>query len=151
MNEIIKQLIEKLTICLKRDCKEGSSVFADIFAAYNQYQEDEENGAGYMFDINNVDDLKCVLDGGMTPKDFHDLYEKAIGSESTKFLFGEYYPQPQIVTYPAEKIYPTLKQIAICIMAYPHCEVYNKLYCRYITDSMLDECDKEHVGIRDFC
>lgn len=151
MNETIKQLIEKLINGIQRDCKRNSDAFPDIFAAYNLYQEEEENGAGYIFDINNVNDLKCVLDGGLTIKELHDLYEEASNYQTTKFVFGEYYPTPQIVGDPAARIYPMVRQLAICIVAYPNCEVYNKLYSRYITDSMLEECSNEHVSIRDFC
>lgn len=36
-----------------------------LLAAYNEWQEDEKDGADYIFDINNDKDLKFVVDRGL--------------------------------------------------------------------------------------
>jgi hypothetical protein len=36
-----------------------------LLAAYNEWQEDEKDGANYIFDINNDKDLKFVVDRGL--------------------------------------------------------------------------------------
>lgn len=36
-----------------------------LLAAYNEWQEDERDGADYIFDINNEKDLKFVVDRGL--------------------------------------------------------------------------------------
>lgn len=36
-----------------------------LLAAYNEWQEDERDGADYIFDINNDKDLKFVVDRGL--------------------------------------------------------------------------------------
>ena len=152
MVNTIKSLVKKLAECLENDCKIVSGgCFSDILAAYNRYQEDEENGVNYLFNINDKGDVITVLDGGMAVWEFNVLYMKCHEQSCVMFLYGENYPQPKIVCDPAAFIKGNLLPLAACIVAYPHVSEYQKLYSRYITDIMLEHCDKNYMGIRDFC
>ena len=73
MKKAIETMVQKISGAIINDTRnvysaEGDMVLKMVLAAYNDYQESERDGVDYIFDIENTNDLKCCIDGGMTAK-----------------------------------------------------------------------------------
>ena len=150
MNNEIKTLIKKVASKLYSDCYHSSEeFFAKIRAAHELYQEDENNAAGCIFDLNNKEDFALLLKS-FTPAEMVDLYQRCVEKNCFYILYGEYYEKPTWVENIRGFIANSATELATCVVAYPHCEVYRELYCAYVTDEILKECDEKYTNIREF-
>lgn len=87
-NEIAKDLREKATY--------NNDLFIMMLNAYNTWQEDENDGVDYIFDIDNKEDTICCLQGGMNVSDIVRIYnEMTDNKHSGYFNFGQNYPKGQ--------------------------------------------------------
>ena len=143
MKKAIETMVQKISDAIINDTRnvysaEGDMVLKMVLAAYNDYQESERDSVDYIFDIENVNDLKCCIDGGMTAKVICGLY---LGSQSQHlryFYFGCNHPTPKPIAN-----WETLRQQLVSwlpdlipnVLAYPFAyESYKQLYVRYVTD-----------------
>lgn len=148
MEKTIETMVAKISSEIVKDTRnvysaEGDSILKMVFAAYNDYQESERDGVDYIFDIENADDLKCCIEGGMTAKEICDLY---LGSQSQHlryFYFGCNYPTPKpIANWDALRLtlVAWLPDLISNVIAYPFAyESYRQLYVKYVTNNIIDE------------
>ena len=143
MEKTIKTMVQKISSAIINDTRnvfsvEGDMVLKMVLAAYNDYQESERDGVDCICDIENTDDLKCCINGGMTAQEICSLY---LGSQSQHlryFYFGCNYPTPKPIpnweTLRLQLI-SWLPDVIANVLAYPFAyESYRQLYTRYVTD-----------------
>lgn len=109
-----------------------------IVGAYNAYQENERGSVDYIFDLDNKDDLRTCVEGGLTAKDISKLYNASQYNGCTKkFMFGANHPKPSILNKHGLKT--TLSSFAEEIIAnmimYPH--TYDCLTYRILVSDTL--------------
>lgn len=151
MKTAIKTMVQKISDAIINDTRnvystEGDIVLKMVLAAYNDFQESERDGVDCICDIENPDDLKCCINGGMTTQEISGLW---LGSQSQHlryFFFGCNYPTPKPIPN-----WESLRQILISwlpdvianVLAYPFAyESYKVLYTRYVTDVITDCYDR---------
>ena len=150
MNTEIKTLIKNVANQLRRDCYNADEEFFNkIRAAHECFQEDENNGAGCIFDLNNKDDFALLLKS-FTPAEMVSLYKQCEEKKCFFMLYGECYETPTWVDNIRDFIANHATELATCVVAYPYCETYRPLYTKYVTDKMLEECDTKYTNIREF-
>ena len=117
---------------------EGDIVLKMVLAVYNDYQKSERDGVDYIFDIENTDDLKCCIEGGMTAKEIGGLYLGSHSQHLRYFYFGCNHPTPQpIANWETlrQQLVSYLPELITEVLAYPFAyESYKLLYVRYVTD-----------------
>lgn len=143
MNEILNHMVEGVKKAIVGDLKtypnHNSYVMEMVLEAYNRFQEDEKGGVDYLFDINNQDDLKCCVEGGMTAAEIADLYDQSKVNMTPLFYFGANYKTPQqIATWEEvkENMINWLEDVLPCVIAYPYIEEYQMVYVKYVTEYM---------------
>lgn len=157
MEKTIKTMVQKISGAIINDTRnvfsvEGDIVLKMVLAAYNDFQESERDGVDYIFDIDNLDDLKCCVEGGMTAKEIGGLY---LGSQSQHlryFYFGCNYPTPKpIANWETlrQQLISWLPELIPNVLAYPFDnESYRQLYVRYVTDVIIGY-DHSSVSLSD--
>lgn len=145
METIIKQLAVKIKDDLVHDMRNeqnGDDITMLVLAAYNRYQEDERDGVDYIFNLNNADDLKCCIDGGMHANEIASIYyNHKAHKHTTYFLFGQNYEQPEIFqTWDALKTYLTnfLDSIIKYMLVYHNTDGYRQLYDHCISGYIIN-------------
>ena len=148
MEKTIETMVAKISSEIVKDTRnvysaEGDSILKMVLSAYNDYQESQRDGVDYIFDVENTDDLKCCIEGGMTAKEICGLY---LGSQSQHlkyFYFGCNYPTPKpIANWDALRLtlVAWLPDLISNVIAYPFAyESYRQLYVRYVTNNIIDE------------
>lgn len=143
MKKAIETMVQKISDAIINDTRnvysaEGDMVLKMVLAAYNDYQESERDGVDYIFDIENNNDLKCCINGGMTAKEICGLY---LGSQSQHlryFYFGCNHQTPMPIANWDElrqQLVSWLPDLIPNVLAYPFAyESYRQLYVRYVTD-----------------
>ena len=114
-----------------------------VLDAFNLYQEGERDGVDYLFHIENMDDVKCCIHGGMTTKEIAAAYFDFKAHHHTGyFFFGQNYSEPKMVATQAELIdifVGYLHDILLRVFCYPYSsEAYKALYRYCVTDYMID-------------
>lgn len=117
-----------------------------VLAAYNRYQEDEHDGDNYIFNIDDVDDLKCCVDGGLTAKEIYDM----VKLNCKYFTFGRCTTFDRC-TYTIiansdlftnelrDLLLGYLEDVVWCALKYVSCyNEYAALYEHYVTESVED-------------
>lgn len=147
MEKTIKTMVQKISGAIINDTRdvfsvEGDMILKMVLAAYNDYQESERDGVDYIFDIENTNDLKCCINGGMTAKEIGGLY---LGSQSQHlryFYFGCNYPTPKpIANWETlrQQLISWLPNLILNVLAYPYAyDSYKDLYRLYVTDVIID-------------
>lgn len=143
MKKAIETMVQKISDAIINDTRnvysaEGDMVLKMVLAAYNDYQESERDSVDYIFDIENNNDLKCCINGGMTAKEICGLY---LGSQSQHlryFYFGCNHQTPMPIANWDElrqQLVSWLPDLIPNVLAYPFAyESYRQLYERYVTD-----------------
>lgn len=143
MKKAIETMVQKISDAIINDTRnvysaEGDMVLKMVLAAYNDYQESERDSVDYIFDIENNNDLKCCINGGMTAKEICGLY---LGSQSQHlryFYFGCNHQTPMPIANWDElrqQLVSWLPDLIPNVLAYPFAyESYRQLYVRYVTD-----------------
>ena len=146
MKKAIETMVQKVSNAIINDTRnvfsvEGDMVLKMVLAAYNDFQESERDGVDYIFDIENTDDLKCCIDGGMTAKEISGLYLGSHSRHLRYFYFGCNHPTAEPIAN-----WETLRQQLVSwlpdlipnVLAYPFAyESYKELYVRYVTDVII--------------
>ena len=148
MEKSIEIMVQKICDKIVKDTHDvysadGDSVLKMVLAAYNDYQESERDGVDYLFDLENADDLKCCIDGGMTAQEICGLY---LGSQSQHlkyFYFGCNHQTPKpIANWNSLRLtlVAWLPDLISNVLAYPFAyESYRQLYVRYVTNNIIGE------------
>lgn len=116
--------------------KEEGALLKLMLNAYNTYQEDERDGVDYVFDLTNQDDLKCVVDGGMTAKEIGELYMGSQVNHSQYFLCGcNYSKVVPIANWEMLRgiIMGFLDEVIEKVVTFPYVKGYREVYERYVT------------------
>ena len=147
MKEVIKAMAKKMVANIMRDvvADPNNDIFNEVFAAYNQWQEDEKDGCDYMFSLDNSDDLRCCLDGGMTAKEIVYISEKADSGCTPIFLFGYNHPEPNVYKSwddVLKGIIFFIEDICYNVIAFPDIKAYQSLYTRYVTNYYLERLNE---------
>lgn len=157
MKKAIETMVQKISGAIINDTRnvsieKGDMVLKMVLAAYNDYQESEHDGVDYIFDIENTNDLKCCIDGGMTAKEISGLY---LGSQSEHlryFYFGCNHSTPKpIANWETlrQQLVSWLSDLIPNVLAYPFAyESYKQLYVRYVTDVIIGY-DNSSIGLSD--
>jgi hypothetical protein len=147
MEKTIKTMVQKISGAIIDDTRdvfsvEGDMILKMVLAAYNDYQESERDGVDYIFDIENTNDLKCCINGGMTAREIGGLY---LGSQSQHlryFYFGCNYPTPKPIAnweILRQQLISWLPDLILNVLAYPYAyDSYKDLYRLYVTDVIID-------------
>lgn len=142
MKQIIKDLIKEIKTAIINDMNGGRNkeVIMLVLKAYNRFQEDEKDGADYIFDINNPNDLICCIRGGMTCKQISDLYAES-QTKTTMFYFGVNYEQPLVIkdTYSlACNLVSYLAEMLPFVLAHHEVDGYKQLFDKYVSDFIIN-------------
>ena len=125
MKKAINTMVEGIKKSIISDTRDvysekGDKVLKMLLKAYNDFQESERDGVDYIFDINNTDDLKCCIDGGMT---------------------GCNHPKAEPINTWLElrmNLVAWLDELIPNVLAYPYAyESYRNIYTAYVTDVIL--------------
>lgn len=66
---------------------------------YNAYQENERDSVDYIFDLDDTQDLRTCICGGLTANEINGLYNESLCEGCTKFfMFGVNHSKPIILT-----------------------------------------------------
>ena len=112
-----------------------------VLEAYNCYQETEHDGDNYIFNIDDVDDLKCCVDGGLTANEIYQM----VKLNCKHFTFGRCTMFDR-ATYKIITdidlhvlLWGYLEDVVWCALKYvSRCEEYAALYEHYVTESVED-------------
>ena len=158
MKKAINTMVESIKKSIIRDLNDvysdkGYKVLKMVLAAYNDFQESERVGVDYIFDINNTDDLKCCIDGGMTAKEIGKLYLGSHNDHLPYYYFGCNYPQPQPINTLKElrmNLVAWLDELLPNVVAYPYdYQSYRDVYTAYVTDVILGVQNTEQSYLSD--
>lgn len=129
-------IITEIEKDFNEDNKEAIMVFLN---AYNEWQENERDGVDYIFDINNQEDLECVVKGGMTAYEIAMIWAKPNYASHGFFFFGCNYPTPKMLT-DAESLKNTLLghvyEVVEFVLTYPYLSKAQHLYRYYISSNI---------------
>jgi len=141
MKNVIKNLLyvikSKIRLCLLTDNKQIRTL---LLKAYNRYQEDERDYADYIYNINDKDDLKCCIDGGLTAYDIVTIVGE---NPNAMFLFGANHDVPLVLSEQEidDAILAHLDDMLPCMLAYHEVDGYRELYdyliANYIIENMM--------------
>lgn len=157
MKKAFNTMVEGIKKSIIRDLNDvysvkGNKVLNMLLKAYNDFQESERDGVDYIFDIENTDDLKCCIDGGMTAKEIGGLW---LGSQSKHlqyFYFGCNHPKAEPINTWFElrmNLVAWLDEVLTDVLAYPYAyESYKYVYMSYVTDAIL-KLQAEHSHLSD--
>lgn len=145
MEKIIRNLVNHIKEDLIHDmkCKQyGDDITILVLNAYNRYQEDERDGVDYIFDINNGDDIKWCIDGGITAREISWVLNESekTAKRTPYFMFGHNRKQPEMIeTWEGLKNYLAnfLDSVLLCMLAYRNVDGYKQLYDHCISDYMI--------------
>lgn len=145
-NPIVKameNLIETLTADIKHDllaetysAKEYTLVDC-LLNIYNRWQEGLRDGVDYIFNINDKQDVKCVLnDKDIAVDDIIDTFNKQ-DVNGKYFYYGANYPTIKTLTEPqlAQRMIAFLGEIILYMFKYD----MNSAEAKYITEQYITE------------
>ena len=139
VSETFESLVDILANKARKCIQAGESYRSEkvldiVLAAFNTMQEDEFNGDNYIFNINNENDLKYLVDREIvTAASISYVYENYKNGLFTIDENGN--PQP-VHTLPiilCNNIEPVIR----CMLMYPEDSTYNKLYNLLIADTLI--------------
>lgn len=138
METAINNLIKVIADAIRKDfddvCKREQTTKI-LLKAYNTWQETEHDGVDYIFDLSSREDLKTVIDGGLSLPEITDLYTSFKNGNITQYyLFGQNYTDARPFASKKEiraTLSTYLEEILRYVLAYP--SSYAEVYSRYIT------------------
>lgn len=100
--------------------------------AYNCYQKEERDGVDYIFDLNNADDLKSCVEGGLTAYEIADMVKNVNEKYYTPyFFFGVNHESPkQIKEFKelTDQLIANAEEVVRSALAYPLIDGYKQFY-----------------------
>lgn len=153
MEVYFKQIIANVEKSIISDiANNDTDVINEVLAAYNWYQEDEKDGADYLFNLGNQEDLICMVKGGLTAAEIADAWKKIQKEHITPYFhFGVNY-HGLSAAGDFNKLKATLiswlDEIIPCVIKYaPMCPEYAVIYQRYITYYLEEKFNKNNINI----
>ena len=136
-NGVINDIIGRLTKAINQVGNDAT--IRMVLAAYNRYQEDERDGVDYIFNLEDKDDLKTLIEGGYTASDIAWAYGK--GKETNLFLFhaGANYDHMNHVGSISDLkrlLTAYLENIVPCVFLYPWVDEYKAIWTMFVTESV---------------
>ena len=131
----IENLVETITAEIGKDMllSKNNDMIMLFLNAYNRFQEDERDGADYIFNINEKDDLMVCIDGGLKLNDIVSLAQQ----KATYFMYGVNHLKPlpiKTMEELASILYACANEVVTYALAYvTRCEEYQALYEEYVT------------------
>ena len=152
MNNVFTKIIETMPKRISNDLSKfpykNEDVFEMVLAAHNLYCEDEKDGTDYIFNINNSDDLKCLVNNGMTAKEVATIYNDSKINTSGFFFCDGTHDLEQITTCEEVRdlLIGMIDEICEYVLTYAtRCKEYRTLYEKYVTDTYLEYKDAESL------
>ena len=146
---VLPVLVDKAISNVKFNTKYGDEPAVSIFyAAYNQMQEEEFNGDYYVFNLNDKNDLKYLVDHEiLNACQIADVYPKCQASGLFRILeHGEI--EPITIESLKEIICNNMETLLRCVLMYvgKGNDTYNKVYNMLIADDLI--CDSDFSCLR---
>jgi hypothetical protein len=146
MQRIIESMPKRIANDLRKNHLYNTEVFEMVLAAYNRYCEDEKDGIDYIYDIYNQEDLKTLVNNGMTANDITKLFESAQYTKSNYFFCDCNHDIEQIASFEhvLDFLIGMIDEVCEYVMTYvTRCEEYQSVYEKYVTDTYLEYKDAE--------
>ena len=150
-----KRIVSKLTAYPSKN----GEVFDTVFAAYNRFCEDENNGNGYIFNINNAEDLKFLVQNEcINAAEIAKIYNDSQFRTSGLFFFDENHmslDESQIGTWEEvrDMFIDMIDDLCTFVLTYAtRCKEYQAVYEMFVTDLFLEYqqadalCDKKRFN-----
>lgn len=138
--EIFDALLSEFTTFIEKNINYDENLRYAVLCAYNQWQEDERDGVDYIFNLDNNDDLKCCVEGGLSAKDISALVNgQSMNDKTSFFFFGCNHTSPAQIRNNDELIQQLvghLGEFLPYVFVYP--SSYVELYS-YISKFVLEE------------
>lgn len=137
----MKELLEKIEAAIVADLYNGNALPL-VLRAYNAFEENERDGADYIFDLNNRDDLKCCIYGGLTSQEIANVYNEMVRVGSTPyFFFGYNHEKPELI-YSMDTLISVLESnlgdVLRNIICFPNaCDAYKRIWEEYISHELV--------------
>lgn len=142
LNKLVAEIKSNIAHDLRSCLDNNGELLQLVLNAYNTYQEEERDGVDYIFNINNIEDLKCCVKGGMTAKQVGWMYNESQVNTTPLFYFGVNYEEPKpIATWDevVTNMINWLEDVLPCVIAYPYAlKSYEELYKVCVTDYMIN-------------
>lgn len=145
MDKKKKETFDNLVAVIAEETKRnlpinGYLIFVTL-DAYNCYQEEERDGVDYIFDLNNADDLKSCVEGGLTAYEIAEMVNNVNEKYYTPyFFFGVNHKSPkQIKEFHelTDQLIANVEEVVRKVLAYPFIGGYKEFYaytCSYVLD-----------------
>lgn len=133
-NISVKDLCDKIIERIKEN-----DIFDKVLMAYNQYQEDERFGVDYIFDLEDQEDLKTLVNCGVTAYEITTLYNDD-RYDSTCLYYGENHKNLRCLNIfeVYEQLIGNMEEIVLCMLAYPYIDGYTQLYQEFVTSYIVE-------------
>jgi hypothetical protein len=147
---VLPVLVKKAISNVKINAHYGDESALSIFyAAYNQMQEEEFNGDNYIFNLNDKNDLKYLVDKEiLNACQIASIYPKC--TASGLFRIAEHDGDFEIITLDVLKaiLCNNMETLLRCVLMYvgEGNDTYNKVYNMLIADDLV--CDKNFSCLR---
>ena len=141
---VLSVLVKKANSKVKINARYGDESALSIFyAAYNQMQEEEFNGDNYIFNLNDKDDLKYLVDHEiLNACQIADIYPKCTASGLFRIAKSG---DIEIVSLKELKeiLCGNMETLLRCVLMYvgEGNDVYNKVYNMLIADDLASDKD----------
>ena len=141
---VLSVLVKKANSKVKINARYGDESALSIFyAAYNQMQEEEFNGDNYIFNLNDKDDLKYLVDHEiLNACQIADIYPKCTASGLFRITESG---DIEIINLGKlmDILCANMETLLRCVLMYvgEGNDVYNKVYNMLIADDLV--CDKD--------
>ena len=144
MKEQFDCLVQRMTIEFRRLVtfafhENDIQMINRLVGVYNTYQEEERDGVGYICDLQNKEDLRTCMEGGLTAEEIAELvaksFDKSDKNYTTKFLCG--YESNHLLMHSALKdtIISNATEIVEHMLKHPFCydqEIYSKILTDHV-------------------
>lgn len=122
---------------IKRSLPTNESLISVVLDAYNRYQEEERDGVDYIFDLNNADDLKSCMEGGLTAYEIAEMVKNINEKDYTPyFFFGVNHKSPkQLKEFKelTDQLIANVEEVVRKAFAYPFIDGYKQFYILLVT------------------
>lgn len=140
--EALNNLVTIIAEETKRNLPTNMNLILYTLDAYNRYQEEERDGVDYIFSINNADDLKCCVEGGLTADEIAKIVNNVINKKcyTPYFFFGVNHKSPkQIKDFKelTDQLIANVEEVVRKALAFPFIDGYKEFYlytCSYVLD-----------------
>ena len=116
------------------------SIFDIVMHVWNEYQESEQDGADYIFNLDDKNDLITCIRGGLNAYQFSELVAECKKKDTRFFFFGQNHSTPVALTDNSLKamMIDNLDTLIDFVVAYPFDGACRKLYTHIITNTIID-------------